>query len=162
MQPAGTLVLADGASAVLPRGAGFTWRCAAPATLIYVRYKQGAPSDGTLVPIDESAPLEPSGTPLAELLIGPTPQCRNHTDLRSADGEFVCGTWDSTPYHRRPMHYRHYELMHLLEGAVTLEDEGGERRTFSKGDVFLVEQHAQCSRESRKHVKKVYVIYRPA
>ena len=49
----------------------------------------------------------------------PPPSCRNFTDYRSADGEFVCGTWDSTPYHRRAMFYRHYELMYLLEGSVT-------------------------------------------
>jgi hypothetical protein len=56
-----------------------------PATLLYVHYKQGAPGDGKLVPIDEAVPLEPSGTPPVELLIGPTPQRRNHTDFRSTD-----------------------------------------------------------------------------
>jgi len=160
-QPARTLVLTNGASAVLPRGAGFGWSCETPTTLLYMRYKGATPADATLVPIDEAAPLAPSGTPMAELLIGPTPECRNHTDFRSADGEFVCGTWDSTPYRRRPMLFRHYELMHLLEGAVTLDDELGERRTFSKGDIFLVEQGARCGWESREHVKKVYAIYRP-
>jgi uncharacterized cupin superfamily protein len=73
----------------------------------------------------------------------------------------MIGTWDSTPYHRRPMYYRHYELMYLLEGSVTFVDEAGRSGTFSKGDIFLVEQTATCSWESLDHVAKVYVIYRP-
>jgi uncharacterized cupin superfamily protein len=67
--------------------------------------------------IDEAAELAPSNPPLPELLIGPTPSCRKHTDYASANGEFTCGTWDSTPYNRLPMPYPHIELMHLLEGA---------------------------------------------
>ena len=157
-----TLELVDGASAVLTAGVGFSWHCSESATLLYMRYNKGTTGDASLIAIDESATLDPSGTPAAELLIGPTPQCRNHTDYLSADGEFVCGTWDSTPYQRRPMKFRHYELMHLLAGAVKVENEAGASRTFVKGDIFLVEQQAQCSWESREVVKKVYAIYRPA
>ncbi|CAN7633919.1 cupin domain-containing protein [Trinickia sp. LjRoot230] len=59
------------------------------------------------------------------------------------------------------MSYPHYELMHLLDGRVTLMDETGRAGTFSRGDVFLVEQHARCSWDSRENVAKVYAIYRP-
>jgi uncharacterized cupin superfamily protein len=52
--------------------------------------------------------------------------------------------------------------MLLLQGAVTIVDEAGVSRTFVKGDIFLVEQQAQCSWDSREVVKKVYAIYRPA
>jgi uncharacterized cupin superfamily protein len=51
--------------------------------------------------------------------------------------------------------------MYLLEGAVTLEDESGNRRTFMKHDIFVVEQGARCSWDSFRHVKKVYAIFRP-
>lgn len=157
-----TVTLDEGASIVLPRGASFSWQAGAPAVLIYMRYTNPNMENGVLVPIDETAPLEPSGAPLAELLVGPTPQCRTHSDYRSSDGEFMCGTWDSTPYHRRAMTYRHYELMHLLKGSVTFVDETGRSGTFSQGDIFLVEQHAQCSWESTVDVAKVYAIFRPA
>ncbi|WP_409523925.1 cupin domain-containing protein [Nitrincola sp. MINF-07-Sa-05] len=156
------LKLEKNASALLPHDAGFTWSCEAPTTLIYVRYRGSVAGDGSIVAINEAAMLEPSGSPLAELLVGPTPKCRNHTDYLSADGEFMCGTWDSTPYYRKAMHYRHFELMYLLDGSVTFEDETGLKGTFVKGDIFMVEQHAQCSWESLEHVKKVYVIYRPS
>lgn len=157
-----TLELADSASTVLNAGAGFDWHCPQPTTLLYMRYRGESAGEGSLIAIDEAAVLEPSGTPLMELLIGPTPTCRNHTDYRSVDGEFMCGTWDSTPYHRRAMESRQYELMHLLAGAVTVVEQSGTTRTFTKGDICLVEKGAEWSWESREAVKKVYAIYRPA
>jgi uncharacterized cupin superfamily protein len=60
------------------------------------------------------------------------------------------------------MLYRHYELMYLIEGSVTFADETGRSGTFSKGDIFMIEQGAQCSWESREYVAKVFALYRPA
>jgi uncharacterized cupin superfamily protein len=161
-QDTGSVEMLAGNSAVIPRGASFSWRTDRPTTLIYLRHK-GKPADAAaVVRIDESAPLQPSGTPPVELLIGPPPACRNHTDYRSADGELTCGTWDSTPYRRKAMLFGHCELMYLLEGAVTLEDEAGNRRTFMKHDIFVVEQGARCSWDSFQQVKKVYATFRPA
>jgi uncharacterized cupin superfamily protein len=52
--------------------------------------------------------------------------------------------------------------MYLLEGSVKFVDETGRSGTFSKGDIFLIEQRASCTWESLEQVAKVYVIYRPA
>jgi len=161
-QAAHALTLNAGDSAVIPQGAKFSWSTQAPASVIFMRCQAGQGTDGTIVPIDSAPQLEPSGAPLAELLLTPTPHCRNQTDHRSLDGKFTCGTWDSTPYHRVAMSYGHYELMHLLEGSVTFVDETGRSATFSRSDIFLVEQGARCSWESREHVAKVYAIYRMA
>ena len=150
-----------GRSVVLPAGLGFSWSAAAGTVAVIVTCPGSSATASHAVPIDEAAPLAPSKPPLAELLAGPTPSCRNHTDYASANGEFVCGTWDSTPYHRRPMPYRHIELMHLLEGCVTFEDASGSV-TFSKGDVFLAARGAHCAWLSEVPVKKVYAIHRPA
>jgi uncharacterized cupin superfamily protein len=154
--------LREGESAVLRSGSAFTWQCTRDTTLVSMRCTADSASSGGLVPIDTNATLEPSGAPLAELLLSPTPQCRNHTDHRSDSGAFTCGTWDSTPYQRRAMVYAHWELMYLLEGSVTLEDETGARRNFTPHDLFLVERGAKCGWDSREPVKKVYAIYRPA
>jgi uncharacterized cupin superfamily protein len=160
--PDAVLTLEAGQSAVIQQGAAFSWSAERPVSLIFTRYNGSQPGERVIVPIKENPQLEPSGAPLAELLLTPAPACRNYSDYRSADGEFVCGTWDSTPYHRRAMLYRHFELMVLLEGSVTFVDETGRERTFSQGDIFLVEQGATCSWESRDQVAKVYVIYRSA
>ena len=155
------LSLAPNRSAVIHGGCSFTWRAAAGTRVLFMRY-DGAAGAAAMLTIDEAGSLQPSNPPLAELLVGPTPQCRNRTDYRSADGEFMCGVWDSTPYHRLSMPYRHYELMHLLKGAVTFEDAAGRRATFQAGDIFLVEQGADCSWLSDVDVAKVFAIYRPA
>jgi uncharacterized cupin superfamily protein len=157
-----TFTLHAGSSAVIPRGATFSWSTPARASIVFMRCEGSPGADGEIVPIDDAPTLAPSGAPLAELLLTPTPQCRNQTDYLSANGEFTCGTWDSTPYHRKAMFYRHCELMYLLQGSVTFEDESGKTATFSRGDIFLVEQGARCSWDSREHVAKVYAIYRPA
>ncbi|NWK96365.1 enzyme of the cupin superfamily [Sphingobium lactosutens] len=156
------LTLVEGDSVVLRGGAAFAWTADADSRLLFMRRTGGPAGDGAIIPVDANAPLAPSGAPLAELLVGPTPQCRNNSDWKSDDGEFMAGTWDSTPYHRRAMRYGHFELMYLLDGSVTFVDEAGVEGTFSKGDIFLVEQGASCSWDSRVHVKKVYCIYRPA
>jgi len=157
-----TLTLEANQSAVIQRGAAFSWTAQGPVSLIFTRYNFSVPGDGAIVPVKANPRLEPTGTPSADLLLTPVPVCRNYTDYRTTDGEFMVGTWDSTPYHRRAMFYRHFELMYLLEGSVTFIDEAGRAGTFVKGDIFLVEQTAQCSWESRVDVAKVYVIYRPA
>lgn len=160
-ETARTVTIKAGRSVVLPAGLGFEWRAAAGTVAVIVACPSSSGTAAELVPIDEAAALVASKPPLAELLVGPTPSCRNHTDYLSANGEFVCGTWDSTPYHRRPMPYRHIELMHLLDGAVTFQDASGSV-TFSKGDIFLAARGAQCGWVSEVHVKKVYAIHRPA
>lgn len=159
-QPA-KLTLEPGQSAVIPHGAAFAWSATGPVSLLFTRYNLSQPGNGAIVPIQQSPELKPSGTPPADLLTTPAPSCRNFTDYQSADGEFMCGTWDSTPYARRPLFYKHYELMYLLQGSVDFVDETGRSATFSKGDVFLVEQGARCTWDSREQVAKVYVIYRP-
>lgn len=154
--------LAATRSVVLPAGIAFEWHAQGETLIVAMRCSSGAAGADRPVAIDHEAPLEPSGAPLAELLVGAPPSCRNHTAYRSANGEFLCGTWDSTPYHRLPMRYRHYELMHLLDGAVDFTDEAGRSATFEAGDIFLIEQDAACSWRSIDDVKKVYAIYRPA
>ena len=156
----GTVLMPAGRSAVLAAGTSFEWIASPDTIVIIVACPGPSGAAASVVPIDENAPLEPSNPPLAELLVGPTPSCRSHNDYRSVSGELMCGTWDSTPYHRRPMIYRHIELMHLLEGSVTLENSAGSA-TFSRGDVFLVTRGAECAWISTVPVKKVYAIHRP-
>lgn len=158
---AGASVVQAGRSVVLPSGLGFAWRAAAGTVAVIVACPGAYNTAPAVVPIDEGAPLSPSNPPLAELLVGPTPSCRNHTDYRSATGEFVCGTWDSTPYRRRAMLFHHIELMHLLEGAVTFEDGSGSA-TFSAGAIVLATRGARIAWISEVQVKKVYATHRPA
>lgn len=158
----GNLSLGADASGVIPAGTVFDWRATEGTLALIASAPATEPGDakGPVV-IDLAAPMTPSGAPLAELLIGPTPSCRVHSDYRSANGEFCCGTWDSTPYHRRQMPYPHIELMHLLEGSVSFYDHGG-RVTFNAGDVLMFVRGDGCAWQSEVDVKKVYATHRPA
>lgn len=151
-----------GQSLAIPPGMRFAWRCSQPTVLIYMRHATAAAASSIPRAMDDTTDRQPSNPPLADLLTTPTPQCRNHTQYASADGAFVCGVWDSTPYARTAMAYGHHELMNLLEGAVTFVDDAGETATFSEGDVLLVRRGARCSWRSDCHVTKVFAIYRPA
>jgi len=155
-----TLDLGPGESAVIPAGLAFDWRCAGEVRLVAMRCL-GAPTGLGLRRMDPALPLAPSGPPLAELLLTPTPSCRNLTQFTSADGAFVCGVWDSTPYTRTAMAYGHHELMHLLAGEVTFQDEQGVTATFKAGDLFVVLKGARCSWDSPTDVTKVFAIHRP-
>jgi uncharacterized cupin superfamily protein len=157
-----SLTLGADQSAILKHGAAFTWSAQGPASLIFVRYNKSRVGDGAIVPVRANPEMGPSGGPSPDLLLTPAPVCRNYSDYKSEDGEFTCGTWDSTPYARRALYFRHMELMVLLEGSVTFVDETGRSGTFSKGDIFLIEQKASCTWESRENVAKLYVTYRPA
>jgi len=157
----GTTTLEAGQSCVVASGTPFVWSASASATLLYMHYLPGGNQGQGIVPILNDSDLAPSNPPSADLLIGATPSCRSHTSFRSSDGEFTCGIWDSTPYHRHAMYYRHFELMVLLQGSVTFVDEQDRSATFHTGDIFLLEQGARCSWESREDVVKIFALYRP-
>jgi uncharacterized cupin superfamily protein len=157
--------VASGEAAVLIRDRPLAWRVSpdAGADLILMRCTGGGGAGAEApVKIDPDAQLAPSNPPAAEVLIGPTPTCRGHTDYRSASSEFASGVWDSTRYRRRPIQFGHYELMRLLAGSVTFIDDAGREGRFETGDVILFEQGGSAAWESREYVKKIYCTFRPA
>ncbi|RVQ69798.1 DUF861 domain-containing protein [Croceicoccus ponticola] len=157
------IALAKGQSAVIARGTAFSWRADAPVTLIGMRYTDAPQGDGGIVAIDNGATLAPSNPPADEVLLSEKPSCRSNNQFASLDdGQFKCGIWDSTPYTRVPILFRHTELMHLLAGKVTFTDAAGRTATFGKGDTFIIEQGARCSWDSREDVAKIYGTFKPA
>jgi uncharacterized cupin superfamily protein len=159
--PRGEMSVAAGRNVAIPAGEAVRWRTHTPTRGIYMRYSGGSEAGEGGGLMDPTLPRQPSSPPLAELLVGRTPECRNSTQYKSADGAFSCGVWESTPYIRRAMTYGHHELMHLLQGAVTFEDEHGRTGTFRAGDVVIVRKGARVSWTSAVAVTKVFAIWRP-
>jgi uncharacterized cupin superfamily protein len=158
---AGTLVIEPENAAALPFGTSFRWRASDDLLAIVYAAPTDAPgSPAVPVLIDKNAPLSPSNPPPPENLLSPTPTCRGNSDYRSANQEFACGTWDSTPYCRRQIPYRQVELMLLMEGKVTFSDSNGSV-SFKKGDVFMFVRGEGCEWLSEEYVKKIFVIQRP-
>jgi uncharacterized cupin superfamily protein len=167
----GRLRLNDGAetiiepsrSFVVPAGIAFDWQADDDTVAIVMRCPGGTSDAQGLVKVDIDAPRTPSAPPAPEVLLTPTPDCRNHTDYLSATGEFKVGSWDSTPYHRSAIDYGHYEMMLLLDGEVEFEDPLSDTSaTFRAGDVFVLLWGARCSWKHEGFCSKQYAIYRPA
>ena len=158
---AGRLVVEADNGAVLPVGSSFRWRASDDLlAIIYAAPTQAAGNVSEPVLIDKNAVLSPSNPPASENLLGPVPTCRSHSEYISANREFACGIWDSTPYHRRLIPYRQVELMLLLDGKVTFTDDKGSV-TFQKGDVFMFVRGDGCAWLSEEYVRKLYSIQRP-
>ncbi|MEH3101404.1 cupin domain-containing protein [Sphingomonas adhaesiva] len=157
-----TREIAADTGAMLPQGLAFGWTAAAGTQAAVVRYLGAGGGADHVVPIDLGATLNPSNPPAADVLTSDVPSCRSHTDYVTPNGEFMCGVWDSTPYARRAIDYRHAELMHLLAGSVTFEDDHGNAATFRRGDLFVMLPGARCSWLSTEDCAKLWVIYRAA
>jgi uncharacterized cupin superfamily protein len=158
---AGNLVIEAENCGVLPVGTSFAWRASDDLLAIVYAAATDAPgSTSSPVLIDKNAPLGPSNPPAPENLIGPTPTCRGFSDYTSANREFACGTWDSTPYRRRQIPYKQVELMFLMDGAVTFSDGKGSV-TFKKDDICMFVRGDGCEWNSGEYVKKLFITQRP-
>ena len=71
------------------------------------------------------------------------------------------GVWDTTAYCRKLIPFPRHELMHILEGAVTLTDGDGNHQTFKAGDTFFVPLGAICDWRCEGYVRKIYCIFQP-
>lgn len=157
----GVLALGPNDCAAIPFGTAFHWRASDDMlAIVYAAPTDRVGKPAAPVKIDTNAPLNPSNAPALENLLGEVPTCRGFSDYISANGEFACGTWDSTPYHRRQIPYRQVELMLLLAGKVTFTDENGSV-TFSEGDACMFVRGHGCAWLSEEYVKKVFATQRP-
>jgi uncharacterized cupin superfamily protein len=154
-----TLQLNPGDSAVIARGTSLQieaqpdslWAFCADTQLVEERL----PGLTALPPLTL---LTPSAAPDAEILLSPTPQCRSHNLFVEEATNLRIGVWDSTPYTRRARPHKLYELMHLLEGSVTLHAADGTDLKVNTGDTVFVPLGAPCAWKSSVYVRKLYVV----
>lgn len=157
-----TIRLGPGEAAILPMGSDFHWRADEPVRAVTISADRPGPQGARLVRIAPDAPHEPSATPDPRLLAGEQlPLCAQHVDFRSADGGFYCGTWSSSPYHRLPMTYGHWEAMYLLEGEVAFGDAEGNETLVGPGDFIVVPQGQVASWRAIGPTRKLFAILRP-
>ncbi|EXF96487.1 cupin [Pseudomonas fluorescens HK44] len=154
-----TLELGIGASAVIGRGT--TLRIEAQADTCWafcaVISPSAEPTPG-LAALDPLAMLSPSAAPEPQILIGPTPQCRSRNAFEDSATDLRVGVWDSTPYERHGRPHKLNELMHLIEGSVTLRAADGTSLTVNTGDTVFVPQGAPCAWQSTRYVRKFYAV----
>ena len=156
-----TLVRA-GESFIIPKGRVCQWKQPGYVKKFFVIFDDKSGADPTGVAnfqvqkIDPQAALSPAVPPAADTLQGPVPEWSDHDCFVDATGQWSVGHWRSTAFHRKPENIGRHELMHIVEGSVTLPDGKGGTQRFSAGDTLMVPLGAQYEWNSAEPVRKLY------
>lgn len=156
-----------GESFLIPKGLHCQWKQPGYLRKYFVIFDDASglkPADATALQVmrpDPAAKLAPSASPPAELLLSGTPVQHAREYFSDLSGQWSVGVWDTTAYHRKAMPFPRHELMHILEGSVTLTDSAGKAQRFQAGDSFLVPLGAVCDWKSEGYLRKIYCIFQP-
>ncbi len=154
-----------GESFILPKGLVCQWKQTEYVRKFFVIFddtsgaKAGAAKPG-VIKIDTGAALGPMDIPDTSMFIGPVPKQTVRSWFADATGQMTVGVWATTPFTRKVAPFPRHELMHLLEGSVTIADGAGGSQTFKAGDTFLVPEGAPISWSNAEPVKKIYCIFK--
>jgi uncharacterized cupin superfamily protein len=160
-----------GQSFIIPKGMVCAWKQKGYVRKFFVIFEDEAepsPAEAEVLRVlqpDPKAALAASEGPAPELLLSPPPVQRDKQYFADPTGQWTVGVWDSTAYHRKTITFPRHELMHLLEGAVTLTEESadgaGTAQRFKAGDTFFVPMGTRCDWQSKERVRKIYCIMQP-
>lgn len=160
-----TTSIKAGESFIIPKGLRCRWTQPSHVRKFFVIHEDasGLANAGPLstIKVDLSAKLEPSTPPSPAMLLSPVPVQHTHDIFTDATGQLNIGLWDTTGYHRKQIDFPRHELMHLLEGSVTMDDGAGNVETFKAGDTFFVPLGTPNAWKSEGYLKKIFVIFQP-
>jgi uncharacterized protein len=92
-------------------------------------------------------------------IISGDPRARSVNMFASADGELDCGVWDCTAGRFR-IKYRSDELVHILEGEVTVLV-GNTSRVLAAGDVAYFPAGTEAEWDIPTYVRKLWIYRTP-
>lgn len=163
----GETTVRAGESFIIPKGLVCSWKQTGYVRKFFVIFDDAsglaAPDPAALRVLrpDPKGALAPSEGPPAEVLIGPRPTQHDRGWFEDLTGQLTIGVWDSTPYRRKVIDFPRHELMHILEGEVTLTEEGGAPQTFRAGDTFFVPLGCRGDWVTTGYIRKIYCIFKP-
>ncbi|MBX3582522.1 MAG: cupin domain-containing protein [Rhizobiaceae bacterium] len=108
------------------------------------------------VPIDTTTVEPEQGAPAEERLISGEPRFKTW-NLDEASGGIYAGVWEATPGKWR-IEYDEWEFCHILSGVSVVSEDGGETRTVTAGDSFILKPGFKGSWEVLETTRKEYVI----
>lgn len=156
------IVVKAGESAIIPKGTQLRWiqQGAVKHTFMVFADEEGPEpaAPRKVIKVDPATPLSPAGGTPPELLLSTTPQIAANTNIFVArNGELRIGLWECTAYARKETKPVYCELMHLLQGSVTLSQPN---RSWSAkaGETLVVPATAECRWTSEEFVKKIFCI----
>jgi uncharacterized cupin superfamily protein len=156
-----------GESFIIPKGLPCQWHQDGYVRKFFVIFDDASgltpdnPADLAPLRPDPRADLSPSAGPAPELLLSGAPQQRDKRYYADLTGQWTVGVWSSTPYHRKTIPFPRHELMHILEGEVTITEDGHPPQTFKAGDTFVVPMGTPCDWKTTGYIRKIYCIFQP-
>ncbi len=99
--------------------------------------------------------------PAADRVLEGTPEQTTRNFFSDSTGQCFAGIWESTPGRWR-VRYTENEFCHITRGAVLIESDHGDSRTFRAGDSFVVPAGFRGVWHVTEPMSKLYVIFEPA
>ena len=110
----------------------------------------------SFVEIDAENVDPEAGAPADDRIISGEPRFRTW-NLEEAAGGIYAGVWEATPGKWR-IEYDEWEFCHILSGVSVISEDGGETRTVTAGDSFVLKPGFKGSWEVLETTRKEYVI----
>lgn len=163
-----TLDVATGEAFFIPKGTVCSWRQEGDLKKFFAIHNDSsgltsaAPSSLRARKIERTTPFTHADGPDPALLVGPAPSCKEALAFTDLTGQLTAGLWSATPYRRKAVPFARHELMHIIEGSVTLDDGRGRKETFVAGDTCFVPLGASAGWESQEPVTKLFCSLTPS
>ncbi|MCF1707859.1 cupin domain-containing protein [Tabrizicola sp. J26] len=157
-------VFRAGDALFIPKGVRCLWAQAGRVRKIFAILDDGrmpAGQNGRVIRIDPSAHLDPASPPLATNLLSSVPQTWAHNAFEDETGQLSTGIWQATAYERKQVSFTHTELMHVLEGTISLTDAAGQTQHFGPGQTLLLPAGTPNAWLSTGLVRKVFWTFSP-
>lgn len=151
----------------IPKGTVCSWRQDGDLKKYFVIHADASgltasdPARLRAAKIDPAMPLSAAAGPDPSVLLSPEPTCEAATPFTDLTGQLTAGVWSATPYTRRAITFGHHEVMHFVDGGVTLADGSGHSETFCAGDTCFVAKGALASWTSVAPVRKLFCSFTP-
>jgi uncharacterized cupin superfamily protein len=163
-----SLAASAGDAFFIPKGTVCSWRQAGDLKKFFIIQNDASglvPKDPAALrarKIEPAAGLAAAQRPDSTLLVGAAPTCAEAVAFTDLTGQLSAGVWSATPYKRRAVASPRHELMHILEGEVTLDDGAGRTETFGAGDTCFVPLGAVVGWSSEVPVRKIFATFTPS
>ncbi len=153
-----------GESFVLAKGTPLSWKQTGDVLKFWVIFEDAsgeelADKDKVLRRIDPSVALDPVGEQDTSRYVGEVPEQGIKILFQDATGQMITGVWQTSEMHTRPAPFPRNELMHILEGEVTITDGSGHAETYRAGDTFMVPKGMIYQWDSKGTVRKIFCIF---
>jgi len=94
-----------------------------------------------------------------ENVVEGSPVETGHNFFTGGSGQLTAGVWECTPCTTQTDSYPVDEFCYILNGAVVITDDAGQRETFKAGDCFIVPKGTSLTWHMPETTRKYYVIF---